>query len=169
MLFLYNVFLVPDTHIIDGQKAPKPIPWQVHVRSGGFVCGGTILDKKTILTAAHCISSETISIIAGVTNLQDGSAQTSDTISIDIHPSYNRRTINNDIAILKLKTSLTFSDEVKPACLPDSNLSPSGISVASGWGLVGQFPNQQTTDLMVCSFSIVTIYCNHFHSWLYRV
>ena len=46
--------------IIQGKKAPKPIPWQAHMRSGsptgsfGFFCGGTILDSTTILTAAHC-------------------------------------------------------------------------------------------------------------------
>merc|ERR1712212_1102638 len=46
--------------IIQGQTAPEPIPWQAHMRqvspNGGFFyfCGGTILDAKTILTAAHC-------------------------------------------------------------------------------------------------------------------
>ena len=55
--------------IVGGQDASSEIPWQVSVRAGndlyntaGFLiassgmhwCGGTILDAKTILSAAHC-------------------------------------------------------------------------------------------------------------------
>ena len=44
--------------IVGGQKARSPIPWQVSVRhcpSGDcHWCGGTILDEKTVLSAAHC-------------------------------------------------------------------------------------------------------------------
>ena len=38
---------------------------------------------------------------------------------------------------------------MKPACLPAATLTPSGVAVASGWGLIGQEPNVQTFDLMV--------------------
>ena len=45
--------------IVGGQDAPSEIPWQVSIRQGWFNsgkhwCGGTILDSKTILSAAHC-------------------------------------------------------------------------------------------------------------------
>ena len=39
--------------IINGKSAESPIPWQVHVHSFKGICGGTILDEETILTAAH--------------------------------------------------------------------------------------------------------------------
>merc|ERR1711936_730082 len=138
--------------IIQGQKAPEPIPWQAHMRRGSptggfsFFCGGTILDATTILTAAHCYHGNDLTatdyfIAAGATHVQDGSAQFSFVDSITLHENYNPNNINNDVAILKLKTPLTFNDKVRPACLPAATLSPSGISVASGWGLVGQEPN----------------------------
>ena len=41
--------------IVGGQIAPSPIPWQVSVQfAGTHICGGTILDTSTILSAAHC-------------------------------------------------------------------------------------------------------------------
>ena len=50
-----------SNRIINGQFVPSPIPWQIRLHvtfnSIGFAtsfCGGTILDEKTILTAAHC-------------------------------------------------------------------------------------------------------------------
>ena len=41
--------------IVGGQIAPSPIAWQVSVQFvGTHICGGTILDAYTILSAAHC-------------------------------------------------------------------------------------------------------------------
>ena len=62
--------------IVGGQPAPSPIPWQVSVRScpsgSCHGCGGTILDEKTVMCAAHCFSTGQSMIgyyiTAGVTN-----------------------------------------------------------------------------------------------------
>ena len=44
--------------IVGGQIAPSPIPWQVSVQIGSsHICGGTILDTFTILSAAHCFDA----------------------------------------------------------------------------------------------------------------
>lgn len=43
-------------------------PWQVLVYYGGAICGGTLISTKFVLTASHCIPSNTSSastIIAG--------------------------------------------------------------------------------------------------------
>ena len=69
---------------------------------------------------------------------------------IILHENYNPTTIDNDIAILKLKTPLTFNANVQRACLPEASFVPSGKAVASGWGLVSQFPNQSPQNLHVC-------------------
>ena len=44
--------------IINGKSAESPIPWQVHVHSFKGICGGTILDEETILSAAHCFEGK---------------------------------------------------------------------------------------------------------------
>ena len=55
-----------NNRIVGGERAEKPIPWQVRVfghyklRDGRhwkeILCGGTILNEDTILTAAHCFN-----------------------------------------------------------------------------------------------------------------
>ena len=49
---------VHKQRIVGGVSAESPIPWQVavviKVTEGHKLCGGSILDDKTILSAAHC-------------------------------------------------------------------------------------------------------------------
>ena len=54
--------------------------------------------------------------------------------NVIIHPQYNKVTQDNDIAIVKLKLPLTFNNNVKNACLPESSFAPQTSAVVSGWG-----------------------------------
>jgi len=62
--------------IVGGQDAPSSIPWQVSVRSYDWhFCGATIIDKTTLLCAAHCFPGSSISgksIRAGSTQKSSG-------------------------------------------------------------------------------------------------
>ena len=52
-VYFGNLAKIPgfmNNRIVGGEQAPSMIPWQVYI----FGCGGTILDKCTILSAAHC-------------------------------------------------------------------------------------------------------------------
>ena len=152
------------SRITQGQTAPEPIPWQVHLRQGSptgsflHFCGGTIIDAKTILTAAHCYHGKNLDrndyfVYAGAVHLFDRAhtAQIAFVESITLHESFNYNRLENDVAILKLKTPLTFNYKVQPACLPDASFKPSGNGVASGWGLKRQYPEEiSPEDLQVC-------------------
>ena len=59
-----------------GKKASKPLPWQVRLRlDGRDWCGGTIVDHKTVITAAHCVDNhpdgEGVTIHAGSVNVEE--------------------------------------------------------------------------------------------------
>ena len=41
----------------------------------------------------------------------------------------------NDLALLKLRYKLTFTEDVNAVCLPDTIFSPRTVCIAAGWGL----------------------------------
>ena len=48
--------------IVGGQLAPSPIPWQAAIQHGdSFICGATILDAFSLLSAAHCFNGKNFS------------------------------------------------------------------------------------------------------------
>ena len=117
--------------IINGTVAnPDSWPWMVSLRrssNGKHFCGGSILDSKTILTAAHCVdwinfTSDFFATI-GINSLNETLITGINSFkvkSFKIHWNYNKKRILNDIAIVKLKKALTFTDEIQPICLPPS-------------------------------------------------
>jgi len=130
--------------VVGGINAVRgSLPWQVSVREWYHFCGGTIIDKKWILSAAHCFAdgASGVKIRAGDHRLSstDGSEQTINVEKAFVHPQYNGQTTNNDIALIKLAQELTFNDYVQPACLPaeaeeDADYAEGNWMTISGWG-----------------------------------
>ena len=62
--------------IVGGDDVPSMLPWQVSLRqctSGScHFCGGTILDSKTVLSAAHCTPKAGQYIMAGSEKRSEG-------------------------------------------------------------------------------------------------
>ena len=144
--------------IVGGQDASSAIPWQVSIRSGtsgnNHFCGGTILDSKTILSAAHCFSNGISNqyVMAGAVSRTDTSGQTIKIASLvrNTEMQYNSQSLNNDYIILKLESDLTFNANVQPACLPDASYDPgtSGKTCyVSGWGTLSSGANSLPNTL----------------------
>lgn len=128
--------------IVGGEKAPSMIPWQVSLKflhpsygSMFHYCGGTILDEKTILTAAHCKVWKGDKVLAGQTGTNGKTIEVIGVVKNPYNP-FNETSLNNDVLILKLAQSLEFSDKIQPACLPKRKFFPPNgtICYASGWG-----------------------------------
>lgn len=91
-----------------------------------FLCGGSAIHIRAILTAAHCteFTSHTL-VILGAHILQ--SAEPSQQIfSVTLrgyrpHPQYNRQNFQNDICILILDSPIELSSYVQLIALPRSN------------------------------------------------
>lgn len=57
------------------------------------------------------------------------------------HPNYNSRTVDNDIALLRLASPATLSDYILPVCLPGREMAERVLhlngtpTVVTGWGM----------------------------------
>ncbi|XP_059181148.1 chymotrypsin-like protease CTRL-1 [Centropristis striata] len=140
-----------DTRIVGGENATAGSwPWQVsmHFSSAGFnshICGGTLISDQWVLTAAHCIISNSLSVwtlyLGRETQSGTNAHEVSRTVSkIIVHPDYNNTLLNNDIALMKLSSAVTFTSYIKPVCLAgnSSQFHNSTPCWATGWGKLGK-------------------------------
>ena len=144
------------SRIINGQNAPKPIPWQVamykRTPSQYFKCGGSIINEDTILTAAHCFeedveengtvfkrlntSPKDYFINVGLLQHSAPPVKKYEVKNITVHEDYDviGRQFHHDIAIVKTMKKMKFSNNVKPICLPKTFTSEYQTCFISGWG-----------------------------------
>ena len=138
------------SRIMGGQDAlPHSYPWMVSLAKRSLnnlhLCGGVLITRRHVLTAAHCIEDfkgiSDMNILAGLHYTNEKSNPIG-VVSIDIHPQYEPETFANDIAILTLATALPENDpRIGTICLPpDDDLSGKSYppekssGVAIGWG-----------------------------------
>ncbi|XP_067283256.1 transmembrane protease serine 9-like [Pseudorasbora parva] len=141
-----------NNKIVGGQDAKAGSwPWQVSIQSARHFCGGSLINKDWVLSAAHCFQSTSIGTITIYLGLQSQSGSNPfmeiRTARFINHPNYNNPSNDNDIALLRLSSSVTFSDYIKPVCLAaaGSTFAAGTKSWVTGWGLLQsgdtQIPN----------------------------
>merc|ERR1712029_1069149 len=121
--------------------APGEFKYQVswQSRSGFNSCGGSVLNKDYVLTAAHCCAgvSSSYSIVAGEYNVDenDGTEQRVEIQKRIRHPDYDSSTVDNDVCVLHLADSLEFNDAVGPVTLDRTGgqTEPEDF-IVTGWG-----------------------------------
>ena len=130
--------------IVGGEKTDiKDHPWQVALDiktpEGTFLCGGSIIAQKWVLTAAHCIEPGTksgdVRAKAGATNYTS-SGNWTQIERVVVHDKYDPKTYENDLALLKL--SSPPSGKVIP--LAEAQLTvPVGQPLeVTGWGATSE-------------------------------
>lgn len=144
-------------------------PWAVSIRrNGGHHCGGVIIAKRWILTAAHCVQNRSPSnfiVRIGEFHLHRHDYHSKD-YSIEkiiIHEDYNgiikanTQTVNRaDIALLKTRNDILFSEHAWPVCVPSSDVNFGGQqAVVVGWGKNNEKSDVYSDILQKAHLSII--------------
>uniref|UniRef100_R4FI10 SP1-Abd-1 n=1 Tax=Abdopus aculeatus TaxID=515833 RepID=R4FI10_ABDAC len=141
-----------NEHIVDGTESrhcefPHMVFISISLVDGESFCGATLISKKHVLTAAHCIEKNVKGITAHFGSTNKGNA----TVKIPVrqwvkHPDYvKRHTIDNDIAVLELRSPVPTGRCIQPIDVPKKGDTFNKRCVTAGWGKTaenGIYPNQ---------------------------
>lgn len=128
--------------IVGGYEADiKDIPFQVSLQSSFHFCGGSLIGKRYVLTAAHCTDGKSATNpgfkvrLASKYSAKEGVVI--NTTQIYQHAKYNANTIDYDFSILKLED---YDESLLPfkilyGKLPSNrDIKDGTVLTVSGWG-----------------------------------
>ncbi|XP_020893152.1 putative serine protease 46, partial [Exaiptasia diaphana] len=154
-------------------------PWQVGIhkidKDGNFVllCGGALIEKQWVLTAAHCfyVKNKRKTIPASIYTVKVGDyhLRVKEPAQVDIEAediyipqSYRHQPFyENDIALIKLREEVKLGPFVRTVCLQkkgENLLQPGNHGYVAGWGATqvlqqGQdaLPNKKISQVLLHS------------------
>ncbi|XP_063904781.1 serine protease grass-like [Zophobas morio] len=135
-------FILHGGRITNGDTAtPREFPWMALIAyktedENEFKCGGSLITRNYVLTAAHCVDDKSV---LGI-RLGEYDISLEHEYKIIIHKNYNPSTYINDIALVRLLAPAnTENANVKPICLPTGDLLKANLVgkylTLTGWGI----------------------------------
>ena len=144
-----GISLVPSGRIVGGEPVkPHSLPWQVRTGQNNKTekfcmrCGGTLISKRHVLTAAHCPHHDGMTIWVGQHTREPIDGKPYKICKVRSHPKFNPKDLYDgyDFEILYLEEDVLLDETVQIACLPtkeeglnDTFLDGKNL-ITSGWG-----------------------------------
>ncbi|CAF1302525.1 unnamed protein product [Adineta steineri] len=138
--------------IVNGEPAvPNSWPWQLLLVAFTLeglpysYCGASLITPQHVLTAAHCVFGFSPRYIGVIPRLHEFNISSyTPTIAymaerIYVHESYDDYYLNDDVAVIRLRTPVNLDDRLNLICLAPANMSSQPLNegaslVATGWG-----------------------------------
>ena len=130
------------------QVSISTAPWQVALiltnapnNYQGQFCGGSLISSLWIVTAAHCVVSQSGTLAPSSLGIQAGSAILSTSVlsfrtvsEIIPHPEYRVSSKNHDIALIRLATPVTLGGNTQAIPIFRSEVANDTPGYVTGWG-----------------------------------
>ncbi|KAI9299041.1 trypsin-like serine protease [Neoconidiobolus thromboides FSU 785] len=159
----------PSSRIIGGSVAQRgKYNYMVHIIiNNSNMCGGSLIAKDTVLTAAHCIAGNnpgSYNVRGNIHNIRSERGEQLRVTQVITHPQFNRQNLDNDIAILKINPSHNINSFLT---LDTNNSAQINNQVlVTGWGRTQSFGqssdvlkelNMKVLDPQVCSRNVAPL------------
>uniref|UniRef100_A0A3Q3JK31 trypsin n=3 Tax=cellular organisms TaxID=131567 RepID=A0A3Q3JK31_MONAL len=132
----YAAVATDDDKIVGGYECtPHSQPHQVSLNVGYHFCGGSLLNKDWVVSAAHCYKSR-LEVRMGEHHIRqnENTEQFVSSSRVIRHPNYNSYSLVHDIMLIKLSKPAVFNQNVQPVALPESCAPAGTMCLVSGWG-----------------------------------
>ncbi|XP_071648979.1 CLIP domain-containing serine protease B4-like [Temnothorax longispinosus] len=139
-----------------------------------YRCGGTIINRQYIVTAAHCVVNLPENFKVGGICLGEHNTLTDPDCeqgycaepvqdflpeSVIVHKDYNNPMYKNDIAIVRLNKPVVYNEHVRPICMMSGKLLKKNFigetAEVAGWGIYDINDPKPSTILQTVKLPVV--------------
>jgi secreted trypsin-like serine protease len=136
-----------NPRIVGGVESDQAYSWMVSIQSkvdGQHFCGGTLINSRWVVTAAHCTedtSPDQIQVVIGIQNLDEPEiGETFNVLSVVNHAEFNNPDeLDNDISLLMLAGDSTFTPLEVISSSNFNNLNEGDLLTTMGWGALAEY------------------------------